>query len=195
MLIEQKLFMGGLTIRFDFADDDLGFTQFAGGTGRSVAYRLRYTDIPRETTTVTVPNQRMIRLTYLAGLIAAVAVWGPAQSVPALGWIVSCGWLTAVVTVRRSCAIGLIQFNTKMGRLQVMQNKQTARVLDEINAGRTRAFLGQYDGMDARAAGTRNALIWLQKEGYLTEEAFRTRLALLDAPAIGDDIPERGRLN
>ena len=176
-------------------DEDVGFLQFSGGTGSSMAYRLRYTDIPRETTTITVPNQRAIRLTYLAGLIAAVATWTPAQSVPVLGYIVGFGWLAALLTVRRSCAIGLIQFNTKMGRLQVMQDKQTARVLEEIEEGRKRAFLAQYDVMDARSPEKQNALIWLQKQGYLSEDEFRTRLALLDAPAIDNEGPARGLLN
>ncbi len=187
MVIEQASLMRGLVRRFDFADADLGFTQIANGTGSSISYRISYTEIPHDSTTITIPNRRVTRAVFFTGLLIAVVTWAPAQTMPALGWAVSIAWVASTLVAQRLAAIELIQFTTKMGPLQILRDKKTSDLLREIDSRRNRAFLSQYDKLDAMAPRTRAALLWLQQQGHITDRDFRVRLATLDR--FNPDLP------
>ncbi len=193
MIIEQKSFLGGLVCRFEFGQEDFLYTQTVKGSGSSISYRLRYTEIPKQSATLTTPNRRAVRL----GLACAFVLWifGMTQvnESPALKWILCIGVVALCASLKHLAPITLVQFNTSLGRLQILKDTQIDAVLAEFDARRRAFFVAQWDALDFRTAHdyAQKSLRWLHEQGHLTADEFAQRQALLNAlpaPGAGTDI-------
>ena len=186
-------------ISFVFGEDALDYSLEDSSGSRS--YSVPYTDISRDRQTLVERNQwlgnvGMLWLLLGAGLTAFsfMGEAGPRVSI----WL----WVgAACYAAYRYRTTRFTIVPTDKGNLCVIDDADGQRILAEIESRRVQQFRSDYDFMPEGESPEqhRARFKWLHKEGVLSDDEFRQRMATVDAldPArVGHGVLEPGmRLN
>lgn len=197
MEIQQK--RNSNRTKFEFGEEELRYHVQDSSGSRS--FSVAYTDISRDRQTLQERNAwlRNAGLLWLAlGALVTVMRWFESHTVSPSIWLLV-GAVAYVAYRFRTTDFTLIP--SGKGNLLVISSVDGERILKEIESRRARQYREEYDFMpDGETAEQhRRRFQWLHREGALSDDELKQRLAVVDTtdPARFDEIaPAAGsRLN
>jgi len=196
MEISQKKYSN--QVRYVFGDEALDY--YVQDSSGSRSFSVPYSAISRDRQTLVERNQwlRNVGLLWivLGAVTTGLSLTGD-QGLKISFWI----WVgLACYGAYHLFSTRFTIIPTEAGNLLVIDGPEGQRILDEIVARRAAYMREEYDFMPENDSPEqhRNRFKWLHREGVLTEEELKQRLAVVDAmdPARGVPGPEPGaRLN
>ncbi|QDH70356.1 hypothetical protein [Marilutibacter alkalisoli] len=186
-------------IRFVFDEDSLGYSIEDSSGSRS--FSVGYTDISRDRQTLLERNQWLgnVGLLWLAlgAALTGFSLMGD-EGLKVSIWL----WVgAACYAVYRFRTTRFTIVPTDKGNLYVIDGEEGQRILQEIESRRAVQYRNEYDFMPESETPEqhRARFKWLHREGALSDDDLRQRLATVDAldPArVEQATPELGvRLN
>ena len=168
-------------IRFAFGEDALDYSLEDSSGSRS--YSVPYTDISRDRQTLVERNQWLgnVGLLWLilgAGLTAFSFMGDAGPKVSIWLWFGAACYLAYRYRTTRFTIVP-----TDKGNLCVIDDADGQRILEQIESHRARQFRSEYDFMPEGDSPEqhRARFKWLHKEGALSDDEFRQRMATVDA--------------
>lgn len=168
-------------IRYVFGEDEVQYSLQDSSGSRS--FSVPYTDISRDRQTLVERNQwlRNVGLLWLAlgAVITVTNLIGKAQVVPSM-WLFL-GAACYAVYHFRSTRFTIVP--SDKGNLLVIDDADGQKIIGELETRRAAQFRSEYDFMPEGDTPDqhRNRFKWLHREGALSEEELRQRLAVVDA--------------
>lgn len=188
MEIQQK--RNSNRTRFEFGEEELRY-QVQDSSG-SRSFSVAYTDISRDRQTLQERNAwlRNAGLLWLAlGALVTVMRWFESHTVSPSIWLLV-GAVAYAAYRLRTTSFTLVP--SGKGNLLVISGVDGERILTEIDTRRAKQFRAEYDFMPDgdTAEQHRRRFQWLHREGALSDEELKQRLALVDTtdPARFDEI-------
>jgi hypothetical protein len=183
-------------IRYEFGEDAVQYTWQDSSGSRS--FSLPYTDISRDRQTLEERNQwlRNVALLWIAIGIAGTAFTWFGDQVFRLSFWGPVGVACYAVYWFRRTRFTILP--SEKGNLLVIDDAQGPRIIEQIEIRRAAQLRREYDFVDANedAAHQSRRFRWLHREGALSDEELRERLATVEADgleAMPADVPA-GRL-
>lgn len=172
-------------IRFVFGEDALDYSLEDSSGSRS--YSVPYTDISRDRQTLVERNQWLgnVGLLWLllgGGLTAFSFMGDEGPRVSIWFWIGAACYAAYRYRTTRFTIVP-----TDKGNLCVIDDADGQRVLSEIQSRRARQFCIEYDFMPEGDSPEqlRGRFKWLHKEGALSDDELRQRMAAVDTMEAG----------
>jgi hypothetical protein len=167
-------------IRYAFGEDELHY--FIEDSSGSRSFSVAYSDISRDRQSFTERNAwlRNAGLLWLAlGAVITVLAAIRGEFAPSMWLFIGAGCY-AVYHFR---ATRFTIVPSGKGNLLVIDGDEGQRILEEIESRRVDYYRREYDFMpqDETAEQHRNRFRWLHREGALSEEELKQRLAMVDA--------------
>jgi hypothetical protein len=188
MEIQQK--RNSNRTRFEFGEEELRY--YVQDSSGSRSFSVAYTDISRDRQTLQERNAwlRNAGLLWLAlGALVTVMRWFESHTVSPSIWLLV-GAVAYAAYRLRTTSFTLVP--SGKGNLLVISGVDGERILTEIDTRRAKQFRAEYDFMPDgdTAEQHRRRFQWLHREGALSDEELKQRLALVDTtdPARFDEI-------
>lgn len=180
-------------IRYVFGEDELQYS--LEDTSGSRSFSVAYTDISRDRQTLVERNQWLgnVGLLWLAlgAVLTVVSFFGEKGSISFWIWIgAGCYAVYRLRTTRFTIV------PSEKGNLLVIDDEEGKRILNEIESRRTAQFKAEYDFMPESDTPEqlRGRFKWLHREGALTDDELKARLAMVDASdSVGSQAVEMSR--
>lgn len=180
-------------IRYVFGEDELQYS--LEDTSGSRSFSVAYTDISRDRQTLVERNQWLgnVGLLWLAlgAVLTVVSFFGEKGSISFWIWIgAGCYAVYRLRTTRFTIV------PSEKGNLLVIDDEEGKRILNEIESRRAAQFKAEYDFMPESDTPEqlRGRFKWLHREGALTDDELKARLAMVDASdSVGSQAVEMSR--
>lgn len=180
-------------IRYVFGEDELQYS--LEDTSGSRSFSVAYTDISRDRQTLVERNQWLgnVGLLWLAlgAVLTVVSFFGEKGSISFWIWIgAGCYAVYRLRTTRFTIV------PSEKGNLLVIDDEEGKRILSEIESRRAAQFKAEYDFMPESDTPEqlRGRFKWLHREGALTDDELKARLAMVDASdSVGSQAVEMSR--
>lgn len=179
-------------IRFEFGEEELGYT-IADGSG-SRSFSVPYIDISRDRQTLEERNDwlRKVGLLWLAlgAVFTVINSLDKGQLALSIWLLVGAG----CYAVYRLRATRFTILPSDQGNILVIDNAEGPRIIGEVESRRAQQLLCHYDFSppDESAEQSQNRYKWLHREGALTDEELQSRLAGLEASRPPGEEAELG---
>jgi hypothetical protein len=167
-------------IRYVFGEDELQYS--LEDTSGSRSFSVAYTDISRDRQTLVERNQWLgnVGLLWLAlgAVLTIVSFVGGNGAFSFWLWIgAGCYAVYRLRTTRFTIV------PSEKGNLLVIDDEEGKRILSEIESRRAAQFKAEYDFMPENDTPEqlRGRFKWLHREGVLTDDELKARLAMVDA--------------
>jgi hypothetical protein len=167
-------------IRYVFGEDELQYS--LEDTSGSRSFSVAYTDISRDRQTLVERNQWLgnVGLLWLAlGAVLTIVSFVGGKGTFSF-WLWIGGGCYAVYRLRTT---RFTIVPSEKGNLLVIDDEEGKRILSEIESRRAAQFKAEYDFMPEgdTPEQLRGRFKWLHREGALTDDELRARLAAIDA--------------
>jgi hypothetical protein len=167
-------------IRYVFGEDELQYS--LEDTSGSRSFSVAYTDISRDRQTLVERNQWLgnVGLLWLAlgAVLTVISFVGGKGTFSFWLWIgAGCYAVYRLRTTRFTIV------PSEKGNLLVIDDEEGKRILNEIESRRAAQFKAEYDFMPEgdTPEQLRGRFKWLHREGALTDDELKARLATVDA--------------